>query len=404
MAGVDVRLVSAGEVITTTTTDQDGRYSFAGIPAAVTLTVTAVDYGPYEEPVGLVTEMDVVLKRFEVRGIYMPLGLLTSQRRVLELIDLVNQTELNAIVVDMKNDRGWLAFPSALAEARAARAYQREVMDVQRFLELCRDSDIYTIARVVLFKDPALVAAYPDWAVRAADDQLYVDTEGSTWLDPYRVEVQDYLVAIAKEVAELGFDELQFDYIRFPSDGPAGRAKYSRESTRESRCTAIREFCARLRRELEPYGVFMSADLFGLTVWVDPENDMGIGQRVIDIAPSVDYLSPMLYPSTFISGNLGYDDPMQYPYEIVYRSCIELSKRTTTRVRPWLQHYSWKDVTYGTEELRLEKTAAEDAGTYGWMFWHAGGKYNASVFDPVEGTLPADKEVKTGQENPPAAR
>lgn len=385
MAGVTVKLVSSGEVISSTITGQDGRYFFAGIPAAVTLTVTALDHGPFEKPVGPVTEMDVDLKRFEVRGIYMPLGLLTSQRRVLELIDLIDQTELNAIVVDMKNDRGWLAFPSALVEAKAGKAYQREVMDVHRFLALCKDKEIYTIARVVLFKDPALAAAYPEWAVHTADDQLYVDTEGSAWLDPFRVEVQDYLVAIAKEVAELGFDELQFDYIRFPSDGPARQAKYSQESTRESRCTAIREFCARLGRELEPYGVFMSADLFGLTVWVDPENDMGIGQRVIDIAPSVDYLSPMLYPSTFISGNLGYDDPMQYPYEIVYRSCIELSKRTTTRVRPWLQHYSWKGVDYGSEELRLEKQAADDAGTYGWMFWHAGGRYNANAFDATEG-------------------
>jgi hypothetical protein len=220
--------------------------------------------------------------------------------------------------------------------------------------------------------------------VHTADDQLYVDTEESTWVDPFRAEVQDYLVAIAKEVAGLGFDELQFDYIRFPSDGSAGKAKYSQESTLESRCTTIREFCARLRRELQPYGVVISADLFGLTVWVDPEKDMGIGQRVIDIAPYVDYLSPMLYPSTFISGNLGYEEPMQHPYEIVYRSCVELSKRTETRVRPWLQHYSWKEVTYGTEELRLEKKAADDAGTYGWMFWHAGGRYIANVFDPAE--------------------
>jgi len=385
MAGVAVKLVSSGEVVTSTITGPDGHYSFVEIPAAVTLTIAALDHVPFEEPVGPVTEMDVDLKRFEVRGIYMPLGLLTSQRRVLELIDLIEQTELNAIVVDMKNDRGWLAFPSALPEAKASKAYQREVMDVHRFLALCREKEIYTIARVVLFKDPALVAAYPAWAVHTADDQLYVDTEGSTWLDPYRVEVQDYLVALAKEVAGLGFDELQFDYIRFPSDGPARQAKYSQESTKESRCTTIREFCARLRRELEPYGVLISADLFGLTVWVDPENDMGIGQRVIDIAPSVDYLSPMLYPSTFISGNLGLDNPMLYPYEVVYRSCVELSKRTTTRVRPWLQHYSWKGVDYGSEELRLEKQAADDAGTYGWMFWHAGGRYNANAFDEAEG-------------------
>jgi hypothetical protein len=384
VASAVVKVMSAGQVITSTITGQDGRYFFHSIPAAVTLTVTALDYERFEKPVGAVTRMDVDLKRFEVRGIYMPLGLLTSQRRVLDLLDLIDQTELNAIVVDIKNDRGWLAFPSAQVEAQRSKAYQPNVMDIGRFLELCRQKTIYTVARVVLFKDPSLVGAYPEWAVHTADDQLYVDTEGSTWADPFRAEVQDYLIAIAKEVAGLGFDELQFDYIRFPSDGSAGKAKYSQESTLESRCTTIREFCARLHRELEPSEVVLSADLFGLTVWVDPQKDMGIGQRVIDIAPYVDYLSPMLYPSTFVSGNLGYEEPMRYPYEIVYRSCIELSKRTQTRVRPWLQHYSWKDVTYGTEELRREKKAAEDAGTYGWIFWHAGGRYNAQVFDAVE--------------------
>jgi hypothetical protein len=386
VASAVAKVISAGGVITSTITGQDGRYFFQGIPTAVTLTVTAPDHERFEKPIGSVTKMDVDLKRFEVRGIYLPLGLLTSQRRVLELIDLVDQTELNTIVVDVKNDRGWLAFPSVQVEAKRSKAYQPEVMDIHRFLELCKQKAIYTIARVVLFKDPSLAGAYPEWAVHTADDQLYVDTEGSTWADPFRAEVQDYLVAIAKEVAGLGFDELQFDYIRFPSDGSAGKAKYSQESTLESRCTTIREFCARLRRELQPYGVVLSADLFGLTAWVDPQKDMGIGQRVIDIAPYVDYLSPMLYPSTFVSGNLGYEDPMRHPYEIVYRSCVELSKRTKTRVRPWLQHYSWKGVAYGTEELRLEKQAADDAGTYGWMFWHAGGRYDANVFDAVEGS------------------
>jgi hypothetical protein len=384
VASAVVNVMSAGEVITSMITEQDGRYFFQSVPAAVTLTVTALDYERFEKPVGAVASMDVDLKRFEVRGIYLPLGLLTSQSRVLELLDLIDRTELNAIVVDVKNDRGWLAFPSVQVEAERSKAYKPEVMDIGGFLELCKQKAIYTIARVVLFKDPSLTAAYPEWAVHTADEQLYVDTEGSTWADPFRAEVQDYLIAVAKEVAGLGFDELQFDYLRFPSDGTAGKAKYSQESTLESRCTTIREFCARLHRELEPYGVVLSADLFGLTVWVDPQKDMGIGQRVIDIAPYVDYLSPMLYPSTFISGNLGYEDPMQYPYEIVYRSCIELSKRTQTRLRPWLQHYSWKDVTYGTEELRLEKKAADDAGTYGWMFWHAGGKYDPDVFDIVQ--------------------
>ena len=135
-------------------------------------------------------------------------------------------------------------------------------------------------------------------------------------------------------------------------------------------------------------GVLLSADLFGLTPWVDSEKDMGIGQRVIDIAPSMDYLSPMLYPATFTTGNLGLDEPLRYPYEVVYRSCVELARKTNTRVRPWLQHYSWKGFEYGVREMQLQMQAAEDAGTFGWMFWQAGGRYLADSFDKQEGVTP----------------
>ena len=388
LAGAVIRAVAAGELITMTTTSADGSYLLEGLPASVSVTVTALDHEPFETAVERATELDIDLRRFEVRGIYIPLGLLTSERRINELIDLVDRTELNAVIVDMKNDRGWLAFPSALQESKRSRAYQPDCMDVQRFLALCKAKGIYTIARVVLFKDPSLVAAYPEWAVRTADGQVYEDTEGSTWCDPFRNEVQDYLIGIAKEVASLGFHELQFDYVRFPSDGSVGKAKYSQESNLESRTRTVREFCARLREELGPSGVVLSADLFGLTAWVEPEKDMGIGQRVIDIAPYMDYISPMLYPATFISGNLGLDQPLLYPYEVVYRSCVELAKRTSTRVRPWLQHYSWKGVEYGAEQMRLQKVAAEDADAYGWMFWHAGGKYIADSFDLNDKSVP----------------
>jgi hypothetical protein len=381
VVGAVVRAVAEGELVTMATTSDDGSYLLNELPEVIALTVTAVDHEPFAIAVERATELDVEVEPFEVRGIYIPLGLLTSERRISELIDLVDRTELNAVIVDMKNDRGWLAFPSALEESLVSRGYQPDCMDTRRFLELCEAKGIYTIARVVLFKDPVLVSAYPEWAVHNSDGQLYVDTEGSTWCDPYRREVQNYLIGIAKEVAALGFDELQFDYLRFPSDGSVGKTVYSQESNLESRTLTIREFCARLRAELSPMGVLLSADVFGLTVWVEPEKDMGIGQRVIDIAPYMDYISPMLYPATFTSGNLGLDNPLLYPYEIVYRSCVELARRTETRVRPWLQHYSWKGVDYGVEQMQLQKKAAEDAGSFGWMFWHAGGRYLADTFD-----------------------
>ena len=374
--GAVVTIVSAGRVFTSSITGADGCYSFGDLPSSITLVVAAAGYDRAEVEVGPVTELNVNLKRFQAKGIYLPFGLLANEKRVRELIDLVSRTELNTIVVDVKSDQGWLAYPSEVAAARRSRAYKAEVMDITKFLSLCRKEGIYTIARLVVFKDPALAAAYPEWAVRTESGELWKDLGGASWGDPFRKEVQDYNIAIAKEVAMLGFDELQFDYLRFPSDGNVGEIRYAQESTRDTRCKAITEFCARLRRELEPYSVLLSADIFGLTVWVSPEEDMGIGQRVIDIASYMDYISPMLYPATFESGNLGYDEPTSYPYEIVYRSCVELSKRTKTRVRPWLQHYA-----YDVEQLHLQKKAAGDARTWGWLFWNAAGKYNELAFD-----------------------
>jgi len=380
VTGADVSIACAGDAIASTTTATDGQYAFVNLPCApTTLTVSAADYETIQTTVGPVTEINVYLTPFRVKGIYMPLGILVSEARVHGLIDLVERTELNAIVVDIKNDRGWLAYSSEVAVARQSGAYKSEVMDIGEFLSLCQEKDIYVIARLVVFKDSTLAAAYPQWAVHTDGGEIYVDLEGSSWGDPFCQEVWDYNIAIAREVAALGFDELQFDYLRFPSDGSVRKTRYRQDSTSESRCKVMADFCGRLRHELETYPVVLSADIFGLTVWVSREEDMGIGQRVIDIAPHMDYMSPMLYPATFVEGNLGYDDPIEYPYEVVYRSCVELAERTETRIRPWLQHYR-----YSVEEMRLQRQAADDAGTRGWMFWNAAGKYDEQVFDPAE--------------------
>jgi hypothetical protein len=378
--GAAVSVVSLGKVITSSVTEADGRYSFLNLPSSpVKLVVSAVDCDRFEIEVGPLTEIDVYLDPFKVRGIYMPLGILVSRERVQGLVDLVRRTKLNTIVVDVKNDRGWLAYPSEVAAAVRSGAYRSEVMDVGEFLSLCHENNIYVIARLVVFKDSTLVSAYPQWAVRTKSGELWRDSEGSSWGDPFREEVQSYNIAVAREVAALGFDELQFDYLRFPSDGAVQETRYQRESTRQSRCDAVEDFCARLERELEPYPVLLSADVFGLTVWVSPEEDMGIGQRIIDIAPYMDYISPMLYPATFAPGSLGYDEPVLHPYEVVYRSCIELAKRTTTPIRPWLQHYR-----YTVGQMRLQREAAGDATTEGWMFWNAAGRYDEGVFDPAQ--------------------
>ena len=298
-------------------------------------------------------------------------------------MDLVDRTELNGIVLDVKGDRAWLAYPSELPVAIEIDAYANELdlMDLNEFLRLCQEREIYTIARIVVFKDNVLAQGKPEWAIHREDGELWRDLEELCWVDHFRVEVWDYNVGIAQEVIALGFDEVQFDYLRFPSDGEYWDTVYLEERSFETRIRAMREFSQYVHQKLEPTGAFYSADIFGLTVWTSPEQDMGIGQRIDDIAPYFDYLSPMVYPSTFAKGSLGFQNPALHPYDVVHSSCLKAIERTDTKIRPWLQHFSLYGVTYDTEEMLAQKKASEDSGTSGWLFWNAGAKYDEGIFE-----------------------
>ncbi|MFQ6015213.1 MAG: putative glycoside hydrolase [Anaerolineae bacterium] len=363
---------------TIVTTDQEGRYHLTDLAPDPVLRIKASGYRLHEIAVGPVTTLDIALEPFVAKGIYIPFGLLADQARVKTLVELVNHTELNAVVVDVKGDRGMLAYDSQIPLAQAVGAVRTDLMDLKELLRLCRERDIYTIARIVVFKDNPLAHGQPDLAVKRGDESIWLDKEGLGWGNPFRREVWDYNIAIAREIAALGFDELQFDYIRFPSDGDIGAIVYQEENTAATRAAALRGFMSQLYEALRPLAIFTSADVFGLTVWIP--NEMGIGQTIEDVAPFVDYLQPMLYPSTFIPGNLGYANPALHPYQVVYRSSVEAARRTDTKIRPWLQHYSLYGVKYGEEEMLAQKQAAIDAGTYGWTFWNAGGVYNPAIF------------------------
>jgi len=364
-------------------TDANGGYYVTDLPAQAVLAFSAPGFKDLQVAVPHSTTLDVALQpleaTFEAKGIYIAFGLLASEEKVQALIDMVARTELNTIVVDMKGDSGRLAYHSENPLALEIGAEQKGLMETQELLRLCRERGIYTIARLVVFKDSVLAKGRPDWAVKRPDGTLFADGKGSLWVDPFREEVWEYNVAIAREVAALGFDELQFDYIRFPTNGGVKTLLYSQPSTEESRCQAIEGFMARLQAELAPL-VFISADVFGLTPWVNHE--AGIGQMIENVAPYLDYLSPMLYPSLYTEGVLRFEipDPAYHPYEVVYRSLLLAAQRTDTKIRPWLQHYSLYGVRYGLEEYRAQKRAANDAGADGWLFWNASGIYEEALF------------------------
>lgn len=327
--------------------------------------------------------INLTLRPFQVRGIYIPFVLLVKPERVRELLELVDKTELNAVVVDVKSDRGFLAWDSKVPLAEELGVIRKlESRTLKEILRFCREKGIYTIARMVVFKDNPLAFGRPELAVKRKDGTVWLDRENLGWGNPFRKEVWDYNITLAKEVASLGFDEINLDYIRFPSDGDLGAIAWEETNTLETRTEAIRSFIKAFSEALAPFPVFLSADVFGLTPWVEGGGDMGIGQRIEDISPYVDYLCPMVYPSTFAPGALGYENPALYPYEVVYRSTVKAKERSKALVRPWLQHYSLYGVTYGLEQFQAQRRAAEEAGAWGWVWWNAGGFYEESLFAP----------------------
>ena len=334
---------------------------------------------------------EVFLEKQAIKAIYVPFVFLAQADTIESYFDFVEATEVNAIIIDVKGDLGQLAWDTEveLADALGIDGPRAGWMSLEAFVQAAKARNIYTIARMVMFKDNPLALNYPELAVTYADGRVWLDGEGLGWANPFLESVWHYNIDLAVEVAQFGFDEINLDYIRFPSDGNISAIAYAQENTGETRTTAIRSFISRMDAALSPYPVFLSADVFGLTVWVEPEEGMNIGQRVIDIDPYVDYLAPMIYPSTFIPGNLGLADPSADPYTVIYRSQMAAMARVKplTLVRPWLQGY-W----YSSTEMLLQKQAANDAGSAGWMWWNSAGVYDASVFESAASELLADQE------------
>lgn len=366
---------------------QHGELKVEGVPPEGEMTVKAPGYallrvnpsrGDWESSFPV---LNLSLEPFKVRGIYIPFVLLARPERVKELLELVDKTELNAIVVDVKSDRGFLAWDSQVPLARELGIIRkRESETLQEILRFCREKGIYTIARIVVFKDNPLANGRPDLAVKKKDGTVWLDREELGWGNPFRREVWDYNIALAKEVASMGFDEINLDYIRFPSDGDLGAIAWEETNTLETRTEVIRGFIKAISEALAPFPVFLSADVFGLTPWVEGGGDMGIGQRIEDISPYVDYLCPMVYPSTFAPGALGYENPALHPYEVVYWSTLKAREKSKALVRPWLQHYSLYGVIYTLDQFKAQRRAAEEAGAWGWLWWNAGGFYEEALF------------------------
>jgi hypothetical protein len=292
---------------------------------------------------------------------------------------LSEQGKINALVIDVKGDRGIVPYKSAVKLAADVGAQKIiTVKDVKELIKSLKEKGIYTIARIVVFKDNLLGIARPDLTIKTADGTIWKDRENLIWVDPSKREVWDYVISIAVEAAQIGFDEVQFDYVRFPDK--KGLA-FSIPNTEENRVNAISGFLSEARKQLLPYNVFLSADIFGYVCW--NLNDTFIGQKLKDLSLIVDYMSPMLYPSGFQFGIPGYRVPVAHPYEIVYLSLKRSQERTnlpSNRFRPWLQafrDYAFDRRHFNAKEIREQIDAAEKFGSHGWMLWNPRNVYSS---------------------------
>ncbi len=321
-----------------------------------------------------------------VRALYLTGWVAGSSKLRQPLIDLAERTEINALVIDIKDYTGHLSFvpndPGLLASGVA----ERRIADIEALIHDLHERGIYVIGRVAVFQDNFFVDKHPELAVRRkSDGEIWRDRKGIPWLEVGAEPVWDYTVAIAREAHARGFDEINFDYIRFPSDGPMNDISYQfYDPTVETRADVLEKFFIFLDQQLADLPLPLSADLFGLATV--NKDDLGIGQVLERAAAHFDYLAPMVYPSHYASGFLGYKKPATAPYEVVKYSMDQASLRvafptsTPEKLRPWLQDFDLGAI-YTAEMVRVQKQAVYDSGLDSWMLWDPANKYTPEALD-----------------------
>ncbi len=362
-------------------------------------------------------EKEPVEERPKVKGIFVT-GPMAGTDNMDNLIDLVDRTELNTIVMDIKNDEGRVVYKMQIPEVEETGAGIRYVQDMEALVKKCKEKDIYLIARIVAFKDPLLSEVKPEWCIRNEDGSIFKDKDGLSWLDPYNREVWDYLVAIAAEALRIGFDEVQFDYTRFSTDSGMENVKFTKEADDTDRQQIITEFVQYASEKIHEAGGAVSVDVYGMVI--DSETDQKIvGQNYVELSKYLDYISPMVYPSHYGPDNYNIPVPDAEPYRLVLTAlqssrkvlagipvttvsgnegreytteelaALEPMEGVHAKVRPWLQDFTatWVKghISYEAEEIKAQIQAVYDAGYEEWILWNASNRY-------TEGGLLADNE------------
>ena len=318
-----------------------------------------------------------------VKALYMSGWVAGSDNFRNSLVKIIDETELNAVVIDIKDSTGRISFGIDDPLIKQIGSAENRIKNIRALTALLHSKNIYIIGRISTFQDPYLTKLKPEWAIKKiSDGGIWKDKKGLSFLDPTNKNVHDYILSIAKNSYDDGFDEINFDYIRYPSDGNIKDINYNLASGK-TKADNMEEFFKYLSREIKKVNnIPISADIFGLTT--EAKDDMGIGQVWEKVIPYFDFVCPMVYPSHYPAGTDGYKNPADYPYEVINKALISAVSKTKainqniTKIRPWLQDFDLGAV-YTKDKIQAEMKAVYDNGLNSWMLWDPSNKYTPSA-------------------------
>ena len=334
----------------------------AATAAAVAATTVAEGSQPFPAPA-------------EVRAVHFSMYLANDQQAIQKIVDAYDaDTGLNAVELDVKNESGEIGFTEGMPSLAISSGAAQNYYEPRLIVEQLHAAGFYVIGRVVSFEDPVIAEKAPKRAIRTKDGAVWKNNAGLGWMNPYAKANWTYLTDIAKAAGKVGFDEIQFDYVRFPTDGDLSNVKLDRTTAKMD--STIAAFLKQAVDELHPLKLRVSADLFGLAA----TRDLGIGQNPRKLANIVDVMSPMIYPQGYASGEYNITCPICNPHDLVAATMRDWQKAIvggTAELRPWIQAYDWTGHPYGPVQVMAQVTALRDFTERGFLLWDA-----KSVYDP----------------------
>jgi len=354
-------------------------------------------YGYRQKSVDINTKT-VLLEPFTSKALYVSFWAAGSSKYMRRILELADNTEINTVIIDVKNEFGSLSYKTDVTLAAQIGAHnERTIFNIEAFIAKLKAHNLYVVGRIVVFKDDRLAQYKDEYALKDANATVWRNREKLAWVDPFESGVHEYVADIAADAASRGFDEINFDYVRFPLKKGLVHKK---PLNQKNRIKAISDFLTKANNKLLPYNVYTSVDTYGYVCW--NKSDTNIGHTIENLSAHADYIAPMLYPSGFGAGIMGYKDPTDHPYEIINKSIKEGLNRAQiepSRFKPWLQSfkdYGFDKKFFRSKEVSEQIKGAEHASCSGWMLWNPSSRFSSKGLQDTLSPYPILPQFKEG--------